>query len=69
MYTHVSTILQCIGPCYLFRSFRSIFVYNSKTLKQYIYYLKCRTAYMYVSAAFCLRTNNMLDVHLLASIV
>jgi len=26
--THVSPILQCIGPCYLFRSFRSIFVYN-----------------------------------------
>jgi len=26
MYTHVTPI----GPCYLFRSFRSIFVYNSK---------------------------------------
>ena len=30
VYTHVSPILQCIGPCYLFRSFRSIFVYNTK---------------------------------------
>ena len=28
MYTHVTPILQCIGPCDLFRSFRSIFVYN-----------------------------------------
>ena len=28
MYTHVSPILQWIGPCYLFRSFRSIFLYN-----------------------------------------
>ena len=24
MYTHVSPILQCIGPCYFIRSFRSI---------------------------------------------
>ena len=29
LYTHVTSILQCIGPCNLFRSFRSIFVYNS----------------------------------------
>ena len=26
---HVTHILQCIGPCNLFCSFRSIFVYNS----------------------------------------
>ena len=29
VYTHVSPILQCIGPCYVFGSFRSIFVYNT----------------------------------------
>ena len=31
MYTHVSPILQCIGPCYLLRSVMSIFVYNTIT--------------------------------------
>ena len=30
--THVTPILQCIGPCDLFRSFRSIFLYNTLTL-------------------------------------
>ena len=29
-YKHVTPILQCIGPCDLFRSFRSIFVYNRR---------------------------------------
>ena len=27
---HVTSILQCIGPCNLFRSFRSIFVHNTR---------------------------------------
>ena len=31
MYTHITPILQCIGPCDLFRSFRSIFLYNIKS--------------------------------------
>ena len=31
LYTRVTPILQCIGPCYSFRSFRSIFVYNIYT--------------------------------------
>jgi len=30
LYTHVTPILQCISPCYLFRSFRSIFLYNTQ---------------------------------------
>ena len=29
--THVTPILQCIGPCNLFRSFRSIFINNNCT--------------------------------------
>ena len=28
----LTPILQCIGPCYLFRSFRSIYVYNHSSM-------------------------------------
>jgi len=28
LYTHVTPYLQCIGPCNLFCSIRSIFVYS-----------------------------------------
>ena len=38
LYTHVSSMLQCIGPSNLFRSFRSIFVYNKPWL--YCFFFK-----------------------------
>ena len=37
MYTHVTPILQYIGPCNLNRKFRSIFVYNSLAISKWIY--------------------------------
>jgi len=39
LYTHITPSLQCHSPCYLFRSFRSIFVYNT-TLSKHYYHIK-----------------------------
>ena len=48
MYTNVSPILQCNGPCHLFRSLRSIFVYNSLKICciLFIYSFTCITYFV-----------------------
>ena len=63
LYTHVTPILQCIGPCDLFRSFRSIFVYNAIVLllltdivylSNYDYdYYHCKRPYIFKYLAYC----------------
>jgi len=40
LYTHVTPILQCIGPCDLFRSFRWIFVFNVLLHGEKLYLLR-----------------------------
>jgi len=39
MTTHLTPTLLCIGPCDLFGSFRSIFVYNKRVIKTFPVYL------------------------------
>jgi len=39
LYTHVSPILQCVGPYDLFCGFRSILVYNTWMVKKSLYLL------------------------------
>jgi len=41
LYAHVTPILQCVGPCYLYRSFRSIFLYNTWRVKVTYYVGPC----------------------------